>query len=174
MFRSEGPCANQADCEYLGSGYYHFTGANECGQTQNTDVGVMEIQFEVREEGMYRFAWRNLRDHTGDCENDRNNDSFVALPSTLSDDHFKEPFKVFGGGHDSYNWTNSYDIHNVGKERVCVEFAPGVHTLRLSGRSNHHAIDRIAFIRVDGVEEECRRNSHINGLDDRPLTGRQP
>ena len=174
VFRTDGPCGNQSNCEYMGSGYYQFTGANMCGQTQDTDVGVMEVQFEVKEAGMHRFAWRNLRDHTGGCGDDRNNDSFIAFPSTLSDDHFKEPFKVFGGGHGNYNWTNSYDIHDVGKERVCVEFEPGVHTVRISGRSNAHAIDRIAIIRIDGDEEECRRNAHINGLDDRPLTGQAP
>lgn len=171
IYAQSGPCQDQADCEFLGDGYYQFTGAGECSQTQDHDMGVMEIQFEVKTAGRYRFAWRNLRDHTGGCENDRNNDSFVAFPSTLSDEHFQEPFKVYGGGHGSYNWTNSYDIHGVGKERVCVEFEPGVHTMRLSGRSNNHAIDRIAIFRVEGDLAECRSNGLLGDLDDRPVTG---
>ncbi|MEM9458009.1 MAG: hypothetical protein AAGF11_27770 [Myxococcota bacterium] len=171
IFAQSGPCEDPADCEPLGDGYYQFKGANQCGQTQDHDAGVMEIEFEVKTAGMYRFAGRNLRDHTGDCENDRNNDSFVAFPSTLSDPHFREPFKVFGGGHGAYNWTNSYDIHDVGKARVCVEFEPGVHTMRLSGRSNNHAIDRVAIFRVEGDVGDCRNNGLLNGLDDRPVTG---
>ncbi|MEM9193743.1 MAG: hypothetical protein AAGF12_31500 [Myxococcota bacterium] len=175
VFRDDAPCANGDECGHLGDGYYQFTGAGMCSQLgRERDVGQMEVSFEVQEAGLYRFAWRNLRDHTGGCGDDRNNDSYVSFPTSSGDEHFREPFKVFGGGSGSFNWTASYDIEEVGKNRVCIELEAGTHTLRIAGRSNQHVIDRVAIGQTDGTIDGCRNGRVIRDLDDREPTGRVP
>jgi hypothetical protein len=64
-----------------------------------------------------------------------------------SDAKFKVPFKVYGGGTGTWNWSATYDINNE-KQKVCLEFDAGVHTMAIHGRSRDHAIDKVALFLV--------------------------
>lgn len=171
VYRSDsGPCSGS--CAPSEGAYYQYDAdVSDCGNHGSAPNESMTIEFEAKEAGFYRMVWRNLRDHrAGDCGDDRNNDSFVSFPGALNDDHFTEPFKVFGGGHGTFNWNSSYDIHEIGKDDVCVELKAGVETMTLAGRSNHHAIDRIAIIHTGDSLASCR-DLGTNDLDGRENTG---
>ncbi len=167
-----------------GGGYYKFGGATACGQTTNTDVGLMSLQFQIVKSGLYRMVWRNMRDHSGGCSDNVNNDSFVSFPTAKEEAGHRSPFKVYGGGDDSFYWNTTQGAPNesedpfpeTDQEAVCVTFDAGVHEMRISGRSNNHTIDRIAFVPTDGTLSFCQRDHYRYTLDveDRPLTGQQP
>jgi hypothetical protein len=127
----------------------------------------------VETAGRYRVVWRNLRDHRdGNCGSDRNNDSFLAFPTTQSDAKFQIPFKVYGGGEGTWNWSTTYDI-NEEKERVCLDFSEGIQEMEIHGRSRDHAIDKVVLFRVDGTLADCRA-AGTTGFDALPETGIQP
>lgn len=173
IFRSDTPCTGRPQCEVLGTGFYQFIQGDQCGQVGPGD-GLIEFQFEAKRSGLHRFAWRNMRDHSGGCEHDRNNDSYLAFPTANADDHLKAPFKAFGGGNNDFDWWATYDIEGLGKNEICLDFDAGVHTVQIMGRSNQHAIDRIALIRVESGESDCLSPARLDGLDERPVTGRAP
>jgi hypothetical protein len=159
------------DAEQSGGAYYQYqsTTLDGCANHGSADESIkMVANFEVKEKAFYQLVWRNMRANaSGGCETDRNNDSFMKLPGALNGAHFQEPFKVFGGGFDEFNWSARYDIHDVGKELVCIELDAGVQTLEITPRSNNHAIDRVAIFRGDATG--CTGSN--KDLDDRENTG---
>ncbi len=155
---------------------YQSTTLSGCGNHRNagqSTASKMTLNFEVKEKGFHRFIWSNMRANaSGGCESDKNNDSFVTFPGALNDAAFKTPFKVYGGGVNSFTWSGNYDIggHDPQRGAVCVELEAGVQMMEISARSNNHAIDRVAIIYGD--ESGC--NGSTNNLDDRDNTGEAP
>ncbi len=177
VLQDAGPC-DEGGCTPSSGAYIQYQ-ADSLGDCSNHGgpqaASTTTVSFEVRTSGYHRLVWRNLRDHrAGACEHDKNNDSFVAFPGAMNDEHFQEPFKVYGGGSGSFTWSGSYDIHDLGKDDVCVDLDAGVQTFDLAGRSNWHAIDRIAIVYTGDDLQSCRGNGPKEGLDARPNTGVAP
>jgi hypothetical protein len=158
-FKTTGPCDTPADCKPLGPGYYQWTGSNNYN---NPGVGLLTYKFRIPTTGTYRVIWRNLRDLRPDFASDLNNDSWMAFPSSTGDQHFRDPFKVYGGGTNTWTWSGNYDISGVGKAAVCIDFTAGDHYMEVSARSFQHAIDRVAVL------QGC--SASTKDLDSAPLS----
>jgi len=170
------PCAKAGTCSFSGDGHYVFQPGEGCGLIQASDAHLLKYAFEVKSAGTFRMAFRNLEDNATDsCEGDRNNDAFVAFPSTTSDPAFRKPFKVFHGGNGgAWDWNARYDIAGLSpdKEDVCVALSEGVHELELRGRAPNFYIDRIAICRYDDLKG-CR-DANSASYEQLPLSPRAP
>ena len=130
----------------LGDGYYQWEGDNG-----GPGRGTMRYHFTVQTPGNYQIR---LRSRIGKGENNtEHNDSWIRMPSGV-DIPEEEPLG---------NWTKIYqniipaawtwDTRTVDFDSRVVRqcFPAGDHYIELSGRSNGHAIDRIALYRYDEV-----------------------
>jgi len=170
------PCAKAGTCSFSGDGHYVFQPGQGCGLIKASDAHLLRYAFEVKSAGTFRMAFRNLEDNATDsCEGDRNNDAFVAFPSTTSDPAFRKPFKVFHGGNGgAWDWNARYDIGGLSpdKEDVCVALSEGVHELELRGRAPNFYIDKIAICRYDDLKA-CR-DANSASYEQLPLSPRAP
>jgi hypothetical protein len=96
----------------------------------------------------------------------------MVFPTTQSDAKFKVPFKVYGGGSGTWNWSTTYDIHEE-KKQVCLDFDAGIQEMEIHGRSRDHAIDKVVIFRVDGTLADCQ-GAGTTGFDALAETGKQP
>ncbi|GAB5552731.1 MAG: hypothetical protein Sapg2KO_23220 [Saprospiraceae bacterium] len=146
---------------FSGEGYLLYEGPdlfNTPGQSK------MTYQLQITTPGKYRFQWRS-RIAIGDS-NTEHNDSWLRFPD--ASDFYAEKgniklypkglgktpnpegstkegwFKVYQNVRNNWAWrasTNDNDPHNI-----YVEFdSAGIYTLEVAGRSNGHALDRIAL-----------------------------
>ncbi|WP_088340990.1 DUF5060 domain-containing protein [Robiginitalea sediminis] len=155
---------------YTGSGYIEWTGGNFFNAPGN---GQINVPIKINTPGTYRFEWRSkVGEGTNSTES---NDSWLRFPD--ADDFYgdqnghlvypigsgKTPnpngagsegwFKVFLSG--TINWTWSTNTSDNDGHKIYVEFdTPGVYTLQVSGRSNHHLIDRMTL----SLEAEAARD----------------
>ncbi|MEM8707450.1 MAG: S-layer homology domain-containing protein [Actinomycetota bacterium] len=143
------------------------------GPTSFNDAGngLITIEVEINDPGRYRFVWHNAVGIGSDGT--EHNDSFLRIdadsffgerngsvvcpddqpsgnrcvgdePQGSSTDGF---FKVYrSGSTDGFSWrafTSDHDAHDL-----YAEFdEAGVYTIRIAGRSEGHAIDRIVLFR---------------------------
>ncbi|MEM9464816.1 MAG: S-layer homology domain-containing protein [Actinomycetota bacterium] len=143
------------------------------GSTSHNDAGngVITIEVRIEDPGRYGFVWRSAVG-LGD-DGTEHNDSFLRIdadrfygerngsvvcpndapttnactggsPAGSSTDGF---FKIYrSGSPDGFNWrayTSDHDPHDI-----YAEFdTAGTYTIRIAGRSNSHAIDRIVLFR---------------------------
>lgn len=146
---------------FSGESYLLYEGPdlfNTPGQSKIT------YQLQITNPGRYRFQWRS-RIAIGDS-NTEHNDSWLRFPD--ASDFYAEKgtirlypkgvgktpnpegstkegwFKVYQNVRDNWTWrasTSDRDPHNI-----YVEFdTAGIYTLEVAGRSNGHALDRIAL-----------------------------
>ena len=146
---------------YTGEGYLLYT-----GKDLFNDPGNALLRFYVRIEktGKYRFQWHS-RIATGDS-NTEHNDSWLRFPDAakyyaVKADHIVYPkgtgltpnpngssskgwFKVYQNARDKWTWNTSTSDHEP--HNIFVEFdSAGIYKLEISGRSNGHAINRLAL-----------------------------
>lgn len=146
---------------YTGSGYLEWTGGDSFGTPGN---GTTSTSIKINQPGTYKFQWRTKVGHgTNPTEA---NDSWLRFPD--ADDFFgqKENGHIVypkgsgkspnpnGSGADNWfkvyvnnlNWTWSTHTSDNDAHEIYVTFdSPGVYTMQLSGRSDHHLIDRIVL-----------------------------
>ncbi|MEM6377855.1 MAG: T9SS type A sorting domain-containing protein [Bacteroidota bacterium] len=146
---------------FTGENYLLYSGPN---LFNTTGRALLEYEIIISTPGKYRFQWRS-RIAIGDS-NTEHNDSWLRFPDAA--DFYgqkgeelvypkgvgKTPnpegstregwFKIYQNVRDNWTWranTSDRDPHNI-----FVEFdSAGTYLMQIAGRSNGHAIDRIAL-----------------------------
>ena len=135
---------------FSGDSYIEWNGPdlfNPAGAGRDT----ITYQFEITTPGNYELRWRT-RIATGDS-NTESNDSYVRFPTGVNVAGEEPLFgwqKVFMGHHGAWFWDAKVNDH-VGAN-VRQFFSAGTHVMEVSGRSNGHAIDKIALYRYESLE----------------------
>ena len=135
---------------FSGDGYLEWNGPDLFNPA---DAGrdTIAYQFEITTAGNYELRWRT-RIAQGDS-NTESNDSYVRFPTGVNVDG-EEPFygwqKVFMGHHGAWFWDAKVNDHAGANVRQF--FSAGTHVMEVSGRSNGHAIDKIALYRYESLE----------------------
>jgi len=135
---------------YSGDGYIEWTGPdlfNPAGAGRDT----ISYQFEIATAGNYELRWRT-RIAKGDS-NTESNDSYVRFPTGVNIAGEEPLFgwqKIFMGHHGAWFWDAKINDH-VGAN-VRQFFSEGIHVMEVSGRSNGHAIDKIALYRYESLD----------------------
>lgn len=183
---------------YTGDSYYEWNGGDHFSNPGN---GVIEYQIKINNPGTYHFRWHNKIMHgTSTTES---NDSWLRIPD--ADDFFakngssvKYPnggmfvqsdevvngassdgwMKVYCSGTTAWTWsarTSDHDAHEI----YATFDDAGVYTIQISGRSNHHAIDRFVLFKdseysveeaTDLANEEttCPKKINIKNFEGTP------
>ncbi len=141
-----------------GTALDHFSGASyiewngpDLFDPAGAGRDTITYQFEITNPGNYELRWRT-RIAKGDS-NTESNDSYVRFPSGVNIAGEEPLFgwqKVFMGHHGAWFWDAKVNDH-VGAN-VRQFFPAGTHVMEVSGRSNGHAIDKIALYRYESLE----------------------
>ncbi len=146
---------------YTGNGYLEWEGGDSFN---NPGAGVISTSIKINEPGVYLFQWRN-KVGFGTVSTDFN-DTWLRFPDAsdfygLKGAHIVYPkgsgktplangagsggwLKVYLSG--TTNWTWSTNTSDEDPHKIYVAFdTPGVYTMEISGRSDHHVIDRITL-----------------------------
>jgi len=141
---------------FSGNGYLRWNGANFFGTPGN---GTITYKFRIQRAGNYELIWRSRI--TKGSNRTEHNDSWARFPTgqNINGQHGLNGWtKVFMSTLNEWAW-QSATVDNVGR-RVRQYFSAGEHTMQISGRSNGHAIDRIAlFNYTDNSISASRFNS---------------
>lgn len=134
---------------YSGSGYLEWTGSNYFAKV-DAGNGTIVYHVSIETAGNYEFRWLS-RIAKGDS-NTESNDSWVRLAtgSNVAGEQALDGWtKVYMGEADVWSWS----ARTVDQQARPVRqfFTQGEHTVEISGRSNGHAIDRIALYRYEDV-----------------------
>lgn len=144
---------------FRGNGYLEWTGQNYFSEN-NAGNGAIRYHFRIETAGNYELRWRS-RIAKGDS-NTESNDSWARF-STGSNVIGEEPLfgwtKVFMGEADVWSWS-SRTVDQVSRP-VRQFFTAGDHTVDISGRSNGHAIDRIALYRYPDMTFDSGLNGTL-------------
>lgn len=146
MEAESSPAAGDWDLEssiggFSGNGYLRWNGQNFFGTPGN---GTITYRFRIQRAGNYELLWRS-RITIGDNRTEHN-DSWAQFPTGQNingEQGLNGWTKVFMSTLNEWAW-QSATVDNVGR-RVRQFFPAGEHTMQISGRSNGHAIDRIAL-----------------------------
>ena len=113
--------------------------------------GIISYQFNITTPGNYELRWRT-RIAKGDS-NTEANDSWVRFPTGVNvagEQPLSGWSKVFMGHHGAWFW-DAKVVDHVGAN-VRQFFDAGTHTMEISGRSNGHAIDKMALFKYEDLE----------------------
>lgn len=164
---------------YAGSGYLRWDGSNAFA-VSSAGRGTTTYRFRIQRAGNYELRWRSRI--TRGNNRTEHNDSWVRFPTGRNirgEQSLSGWTKVYMNTLNKWAW-QSATVDNVGR-RLRQYFSAGEHTLQISGRSNGHAIDRIALFHYADVNfTESRFNamaqsSTVDGSapevqdDDRPV-----
>ncbi|NND09518.1 MAG: T9SS type A sorting domain-containing protein [Saprospiraceae bacterium] len=156
---------------YTGSGYLQYTGGN---QFNNPGLALLRFYVGIEKTGKYRFQWHS-RIATGES-NTEHNDSWLRFPDAAkyyavradqtiypkgtgmtpnpNGSSSKGWFKVYQNALGKWTWNSSTSDHEP--HSIFVEFdTAGIYKLEISGRSNGHAIDRLALYHEMASSEEA-------------------
>ncbi len=146
---------------FSGTGYLEWLGGDSFGTPGN---GIISTSIKITNPGTYLFQWRSKVGEGSDST--ESNDSWLRFPDASDfygqkGNHIVYPkgsgktptpngsgsdgwFKVYLGG--TTNWTWSTSTSDDDPHKIYVTFdTPGIYTMEISGRSNHHLIDRIVL-----------------------------
>lgn len=130
---------------FKGSGYFEWTGRNSFPK-ETAGRGSMTYRIRIETAGNYQLRWRS---HIAVGElSTEHNDSWVRLATgqNIVDEHPLDNWtKVYMNTLNDWSW-DSRTVDNVGFP-IRQYFSEGDHTVEISGRSNGHALDRIALYR---------------------------
>ena len=163
--------------EFTGDGYIQWNGADSFSEPR---IGLVEYTIEITHPGTYRFNWRS-RIGIGD-DITEHNDTWLAIPN--ADAFFatqgtnsvvyphgsgKTPtpegagsggwFKVYMNTVHNWHWdanTSDNDAHQI----YATFNEAGTYTIKISGRSNGHAIDRIVLYH-ESIEASLAQNLEL-------------
>lgn len=150
---------------FTGDGYLQYKGSNLFN-----DPGKSLLNFEIviDKTGKYRFQWHSLI-AVGDS-NTEHNDSWLRFSDASDFYGEKDGAKVYSKGvgkspnppgssarrwfiihqNNSDGWTGATRTSDHNPHQIFVEFdTAGIYTLEVSGRSNGHAINRLALFHSD-------------------------
>jgi len=114
----------------------------------NAGQGTIGYQFEITTPGNYELRWRSRIAHGNN--NTESNDTWVRFPSGVNVAGEEPLFgwtKVHMGHAGAWFWDAKTNDHTG--VNVRQYFPAGLHTLEISGRSNGHAIDKMALFKYD-------------------------
>ena len=139
------PWKIEADNGAINNQYIRWDGGN---QYNNRGQGEITAKFKVNRTGRYAFIWR-MRQSQG-FRSDEANDTWVNFPDARfigvengKDKEFTDYIKIFGNATKNFGWSATGDVNHI-KYKMFVDFdQPGIYTMKLSGRSQGHQVDRI-------------------------------
>lgn len=181
---------------HTGQGYLHYKGSN---MYNTPGFSLLTFEIAIETTGRYRFQWHS-RIAAGTSQSDHN-DSWLRFHD--ASDFYGEKdgqrvypkgtgktpnpngsskngwFKIYQNNLGNWTWatrTSDHDPHEI-----FVEFdTAGIYTLEISGRSNGHAINRLALYHSDvnaslaldlsRPESERIQNVSIHEIPVKPLT----
>ena len=131
---------------HTGEAYYVWNGRNNFGASEAPRGDPIRYHFRVSTPGDYELRWRSR--NTVGLEGTEHNDSWVRFP-TGRDVEGEHPLggwtKVYMGQVARWTW-DAYTVDGQSRA-VRRHFEAGDHFLEIAGRSNGHALDRIALYR---------------------------
>lgn len=146
---------------YTGQGYLRFTGSDYFNTPGNS---LLKYEIVIEKTGKYRFQWHSLI--AAGQSNTEHNDSWLRFKDASDFYGEKSGQKVWPKGvgktpnpegssangwlkiyqNNLNNWTWVTRTSDRDPHEIFVEFdSVGVYTLEISGRSNGHAINRLAL-----------------------------
>lgn len=144
---------SQAIAGYTGTSYYVWTGSN---QSQGGN-GLLTYQVQIQSAGNYQFLWRSRI--TAGSDSTEGNDTFVSLSGVpIAGQHTIGTnvwTKAYHGQLNKWSWqTATLDFNPMPIRQF---FSAGLHTIRISGRSTGHGVDRFILFKY---EEKPYENAH--------------
>ncbi|MBX2881642.1 MAG: hypothetical protein KTR32_16975 [Granulosicoccus sp.] len=136
--------------DHMGDGYHVWTGANHFGSPSNNTDNHITYPFHIDQAGNYQLRWRS-RITVGDQATEHN-DSWVQFPTgqnIVGEQPLNGWTKAYMGHIDTWTW-DAYTVDGVAAT-IRQYFEAGDHVMLVSGRSNGHAIDRIALFQYEST-----------------------
>jgi hypothetical protein len=144
---------SQAIDGYTGDSYFVWDGPN---QSQGGN-GLLTYQVQIQNAGNYQFLWRSRI--TAGTDNTLANDTFLSLSGTpISGQQTVGTnvwIKAYHGQLNRWSWQTATKDHDPMPIRQF--FSAGLHTIRISGRSRGHAVDRFILFKY---EDKPYENNH--------------
>ncbi|MDZ8117706.1 PKD domain-containing protein [Pontiella agarivorans] len=137
----------------MGDGWIEWNGAQKFSTTLDDALanGISTFQFEIKTAGDYTFRWRS-KQYDAVSAGDQGNDTYVKfetgtpLQMTANDGSTQTMTKftkVWVQSQTAWSWgTNFEPVHGVFVTNPKVHYEPGIHEIKIAGRSKGHAIDR--------------------------------
>lgn len=128
---------------FSGNGYLRWNGSDSFA-VSTAGRGAITYRFRIKRAGNYELLWRSRI--TRGNNRTEHNDSWARFPTGQNirgEQGLNGWTKVYMSTLNKWAW-QSATVDNVGR-RVRQYFSAGEHTFQISGRSNGHAIDRIAL-----------------------------
>ena len=150
---------------YTGEGYLHYRGPNFYNSPGNS---LLIFEIAIEKTGKYRFQWHSLI-AVGES-NTEHNDSWLRFNNASDFYGEKNEQRVYPKGvgktpnpngtsargwlkiyqNNENNWTWVTRTSDRDPHQIYVEFdSIGIYTIEISGRSNGHAINRLALFHSD-------------------------
>lgn len=162
---AEGDWAYEANIEnYSGDGYFVWRGSDNFKASSAENGDPIEFNIRIATPGNYQFRWRSYI--TLGESSTEHNDSWVELPSgediegELALDGWT---KAYMNRYQEWSWDAKTTDH-VGNP-IRQYFEAGDHVIRVSGRSNGHAIDKIVLYKYDEVSYSNNKFTNFNPSD---------
>lgn len=140
---------------HTGNGYYTWRGADRFNEPGS---GVLSYSFLVTRDGEFRLAIRSRHDHH---DSTLQNDCFTSMDGG----HW---IKTFSSRRGEWTWHTLHELDENDKPPAQYRLSAGIHTLRLSGRSNGFSIDRIHLYREGAAGAEDESLKETTGLPEIP------
>ena len=167
---------SQSIAGYKGSSYYRWDGAN---QSQGGN-GLLTYEVRIQHAGNYQIMLRGRI--TVGSDNKEHNDTFVSMSGTPVSGQFsvgKNAWtKAYQGQLNRWTWQTA--TKDFDPKPIRQHFDAGLHTIRLSGRSNGHAVDRFILFKYEDKPYENNFSPNtsqvatLDNLDESPIDGGEP
>jgi hypothetical protein len=149
---------------YTGDGYFEWKGSN---QYNTPGIGTLTYEIQINNPGTYRFLWYSRIGPSGDPI-DKHNDSWLRIEADSfygSGGVTGDWFKVWNQSY-TWSWGCKGEVHGHNGLDIWATFDnPGVYNVKISGRSNGHAIDR--FILFDETKYNFTRATNLANSETR-------
>lgn len=143
---------------YTGQSYYRWTGSNQFG---NPGQGILKYQVKLDEASTYYLAIRALRvTENRNPTSDADNDIWIRIDG--------KPWEkmLHGTKFGDWGWMRSLEAGHESIEQSKFFLGAGVHTIEISGRSQHVMIDKV-HLNKGGFD--TRVNAPLSPTTDGPV-----
>ncbi len=156
---------------YTGTSYYKWNGAT----TTQGGNSLLTYQIQIQNPGNYQILWRSRIEEATDRT--EANDTFVSLSGTpiagqqtINTNAFT---KAYTNQLNAWSWQTATVDNNP--QPIRQFFSAGQHTIRISGRSFGHAVDRFVLFKYEEKPYESNSSSanatQANALTALPQSG---